>query len=206
MRRLLTPLLTLLLVVAALVLSACGPDSIRPPGAAKVDVDTPQLRHLKAAAQIPDCLPGSAGAADGGLPAVTLPCLGGGTSVDLSTLRGPMIVNLWASWCGPCRRELPIYQRFFADHGDRVGVLGVDYQDVQPQAALELARASGVRYPLLADPQSALDGRAPFPHLQGLPFVALVDADGGVVYREFAEITSEQQLVDLADAHLGTHL
>lgn len=189
-----------------LVLSGCGPDSAAPPGAARVDVDTPRLEQLKAAAGVADCAPGPASHVDGGLPAVTLPCLGGGPDVDLSSLKGPLIVNLWASWCTPCRKELPFYEKFHQQHGDRVGVVGVDYQDVQPEAALRLVRDTGVTYPLLADPQSSLDGAAPFPHLAGLPFLALVDADGRVVHREFVEITSEQQLVDLADRYLGTDL
>jgi thiol-disulfide isomerase/thioredoxin len=146
------------------------------------------------------------GAGRGGLPQVTLPCLGGGRDVDLSSLRGPMVVNLWASWCGPCRKEMPILQDFHERYDDRVQVIGIDYQDVQTQAALDLVKETGVTYPLLADPQSALSGAAPFPVLRGLPFLALVDTDGRVVHREFTIIESRRQLAGLVDRHLGIRL
>lgn len=193
-----------LLVAALLPLAACTKDDL--PGPAKVDVDTPELRLAKKEAGVADCVPGSGDPVDGGLPGVTLPCLGGGPDVDLSTLRGPMVVNLWASWCKPCRRELPLYQRFYEQYGDRVAVLGVDWQDTQPGAALDLVDSSGVTYPLLADPQDDLSGAGPLPSLRGIPFLALVDADGRVVHQEFVEITSEDQLVDLANQYLGVTL
>lgn len=193
---------------AVLVLTGCansdGGSSM--PGASKVDVDTPALRAAKQAAGIDTCAPGGADPVEGGLPAVTLPCLGGGPDVDLASLRGPLVVSLWASWCTVCKDEMPVLQAFQEHHGDKVPVLGVDYLDVQPAAALALARSSSVTYPSVADPQGVLNGQAPFPALRGLPFVALVDADGTVRYRGFGGIKSEQDLVDLVHEHLGIDL
>lgn len=196
------------LVAGVLVVSGCSSQDVSfpTPGAAKVDVDTPELRTIKEAAGVEDCVPGTGAQVAGGLPDVTLPCLGGGLNVNLSSLRGPMIVSLWASWCGPCRDEMPLFEEFSQEYGDQVPVLGINYQDAQPLAALELAQDTGVTYPLLADPQSDLDRSAPFPHLGGLPFLALVDADGRVVHQEFIEIKSTDQLVDLVSEHLGVGL
>src|SRR5262245_24010299 len=85
-----------------LALTACSAGDLpSPPGEAKVDVDTPALRALKSRTSVEPCSPGDR--AGGGLPELTLSCLGGGRDVDLDTLRGPMVVNLWASNCGPCR-------------------------------------------------------------------------------------------------------
>ena len=195
-------------VVAGLVLTGCGgaEDPGLVPTRAQIDVDTPELRQMKQAAGVEACAPGDGDPVDGGLPELTLPCLGGGHDVDLSSLRGPMVVNVWASWCGPCRQEMPILQDFHETYGDRVRVLGIDYQDVQTDAALDLVRQTGATYPLLADPQSDLSGAAPFPALRGLPFLALVDADGRVAHQEFTIVESRQQLVELVNRHLGTSL
>lgn len=192
------------LVAVLLPLAACNEDDL--PGQAKIDVDTPELRHLKQNAGVEACAPGSSDAVDNGLPDLTLPCLGGGPDVDLATLRGPMVVNVWASWCAPCRTELPIYQHFYEQYGDQVAVLGVDWQDPQPAAALDLVASSGVTYPLLADPQDSLSGSDPVPNLSGIPFVAFVDAHGEVVHQEFVAITSEDQLVRLVEENLGVTL
>ena len=194
-----------MLAAAVLVLGACGSGGVPGPGAAKIDVDTPQLRQLKQGAGVEACRPGTGSAVDGGLPDVTLPCLGGGKDVSLSSLRGPLVVNLWASWCGPCRKEMPVLEQFHRLYGDRVGVVGVDFEDPQTVSAMTLVQKSRVTYPLLADPQGALAGRAPFPARMGLPLFAFVDANGKV---ELAAggVDSVDQLVSLVDDHLGLSL
>jgi thiol-disulfide isomerase/thioredoxin len=196
--------LTASVVLPLLVLSACSADDAtgKQSGGlfqANVDVDTPQLRAAKKDAGIETCEPGSGTEVADGLPAVTLSCLGGGPDVDLSSLRGPLVVNLWAQWCGPCREELPHYQRLHEEAGDKLDVLGIDYEDTQPAAALELAGRAGVTYPLLADPGATL--HEPL-RVRGLPGVALVDSDGTVVHFDFTVIRSYDQLRDLVATYL----
>jgi thiol-disulfide isomerase/thioredoxin len=186
-------------------LAACGDGGVPVPGAAKVDVDTPELRAAKEAAGVEDCVPGTGDPVEGGLPEVTLPCFGGGPDVDLAALRGPLVVNLWASWCGPCRKEMPEIQAFFEQHGDRVPVLGIDWEDPQVDAAMQLVTDTGVTYPLVADPGgdvAVVDDMV----IKGLPGIVLVDEDGTVVYRALEVIESPQQLEDLVTEHLGVDL
>ncbi|CAM3165837.1 TlpA disulfide reductase family protein [Nocardioides dubius] len=198
----------------AALLSGCSsisaPD-ISGPGRTSVEVDTPELRALKATTKIEPCAPGDGTRSDDGLPSLTLNCLGGGDSVDISSLRGPLVINLWASWCGPCERELPIYQEFYEKHGDKVGVLGIDFQDNRPAAALELAKGAGVTYPQLADANSDLAGTKPMPPVPGLPAIAFVDAEGRFVVDDvpqlvFREIKSVQELEELVAERLGVEL
>lgn len=214
--RLVGPLAALL--AALLLVTACAPapeDGTSGPGrtlTSDTDVDTPHLRKLKKQAQVAPCRPGSGAHVDGGLPDVTLPCLGGGEDVNTASLRGPMVVNLWASWCGPCRRELPIYQEFARRYGDRVRVLGIDYNDQMPEAALELLQDTGARFPQLAAPGAELNLQDPLPNFPGLPAIIFVDRDGRVVDENgdprvvFEEIDDLDELEQLVEENLDVTL
>ena len=191
MRRLAAPFVATFVatVAACLLLASCTASGSGTPkiSQSRVDVDTPQLRALKADAGVAACRPGSG---QGQLPELTLPCLGGGRSVDLSTLQGPLVVNLFAQWCGPCRQELPYYEELHRKGRGVVKVVGVDYLDVRPDQALKLVKDTGVTYPLLADPSGDL--RADL-KVRGLPGVVFVKADGSIdvqyrVVRSYAEL------------------
>lgn len=133
------------------------------------------------------------------LPDVSLADLHGGPSVALRDLRGPAVVNLWASWCLPCKRELPIYATFARKHAGTVSVLGVDFQETDGDAAAALVKASKVAYPVVTDPDGDL-------HAIGLPEILLVDKDGRIAYREYVEIKSLAQLEGIVEKHLGVAL
>ncbi len=140
------------------------------------------------------------------LPDVTVRQFDDEQPVDLASLRGPMVVNLWASYCGPCRKEMPILQDFHERYGDQVEVVGIDYLDPQVGEARELADETGVTYRLLADPGGDLNSADPLPNIMGLPFLMLVDDDGDIAYMEYGEVTSLGQLEDLVSEHLGVDL
>ena len=133
------------------------------------------------------------------LPALSFPCPGGG-SLDLGRAPGvPTVVNLWASWCGPCREELPLMQQFADAAGERVRVVGVISRDGHPQAE-SFAADSGVTFP------SAFDGEGELMAdlgLNGLPYTYLVDADGALAHTQVGPVTSLDQLTGLVAEHLG---
>ncbi|MBC2932431.1 TlpA disulfide reductase family protein [Nocardioides sp. zg-1228] len=195
------------LLVAA-VLSACSADGgrvdVRPPD---VDVDTPALRETKARIGMEACEPGTGAPVEGGLPELTLPCLGGGPDVDLSALRGPVVINVWQANCGPCREEMPALEAFHQQYGDRVPVLGVDFNDVHPAAALTLAEETGATYPSVADPGGELMTEDTFAVARrGLPAFVFVDEDGVVVGQDSGGVDSVDDVRELVAEHLGIDL
>ena len=202
----------LVAVVAALAvtvaLAGCDDDQqsaiIPGPGPSKVKVDTPELRQLKADAGVEDCVPGPGG---GALPDITLECLGGGTEVDLSSLKGPMVLSLWFAGCAPCKEEMPALQAFHEHHGAQVPVLGVDFQDQYPGSALETLQERGVTYPSVADPGGDLLDTDEFAKVRnGLPAMFFLDGKGAISYVELGGLDSEKAIVDLVRDHLGVDL
>jgi thiol-disulfide isomerase/thioredoxin len=166
-----------------------------------VQVDSPELRRAKADAAVERCPPATGGERSD-LPSLRLPCLGGGRAVTLAQVRGPAVISLWASWCTSCPHELPLYQRLHRETGDRLTVLGVDWEDTQPGAAIELLRRTGARVPQLADPGGDL---ADHYRIAGLPGILLVDGQGRVTFR-LQRIDTYAQLADLVADHTGVEV
>ena len=159
------PARTVAAVLLAILLAGCTQGflpGVGTPGgstsAAPMSSATPDLVAARKAAGIADCAPGNgATPVSGGLPDVALSCLGGGTSVRLASLRGPMLVNLWAQWCEPCRSEAT-YLASFAAGQTKVAVLGIDYSDPQTSLAIEFAKETGMTFAHLVDQENTLKG------------------------------------------------
>lgn len=133
------------------------------------------------------------------LPQLRLACMGSGPAVDMATGHGrPTVVNLWASWCDPCRTEMPRLRASATRLGPRVGFLGVDVKD-DPGAAWAFLSEMKVHYPNVADPSgSMLTGlRVP-----GVPITFVLDASGVIVYRHIGEL-HETDIAEMQAAALA---
>jgi cytochrome c biogenesis protein CcmG, thiol:disulfide interchange protein DsbE len=89
------------------------------------------------------------------LPDVSLPCFTGGAEIRLADLSGPAVINLWGSWCGPCREELPLMQELSDVTAGRLRVLGVDTRDSK-DAGASFAAEHRVSMPTLYDRETTL--------------------------------------------------
>jgi thiol-disulfide isomerase/thioredoxin len=131
------------------------------------------------------------------LPDLRLPCFTGGKDVALTALRGPAVINFWASWCGPCRTELPVIQSLATRAAGKLTVLGVDTGDSR-EAGASFAAAKQVTMPTLFDQKqtlfTALGGRA-------LPMTVFVDAAGHRTV--YAYPLTDQTLPEQVRTHTG---
>jgi cytochrome c biogenesis protein CcmG/thiol:disulfide interchange protein DsbE len=141
-------------------------------------------------------------AAASDLPATVFDCFGGGT-LDLSRAPGvPTVVNLWASWCAPCREELPLVQQLADAGGEQLRVLGVASLDGASQTA-SFAQDAGVSFP------SAFDGEGEVMAAIGvntLPHTVFLAADGSIAYVQVGQVHSLAEFEQLVADHLGVQL
>jgi thiol-disulfide isomerase/thioredoxin len=116
------------------------------------------------------------------LPAIRLPGLDG-NSVELASIAPgrPLLVNVWASWCGPCVEEMPELQRFALAQGDQ-GVQVVGLALDTPAGVRAFLDRIPVGYPILLDTPGPADASVLLGNTRGLlPYTVLVDARGKVV-------------------------
>jgi thiol-disulfide isomerase/thioredoxin len=163
-------------------LAACG--TSEDPGAANPESRAADYRKALAAAPPPLAeLHAQANALlDGGADAFER---------QLDELRGyPVVVNTWASWCGPCRFEFPFFQSQAAKHGTGVAFLGVDSDDSEDAAATFLEEFP-VPYPSFSDPDREITKLVEAPYL---PSTTFYRADGELEHTHVGGYASEDDL------------
>lgn len=177
------PRLTYALLATALLVglsSGCGSD-----GAG--DYGGPHPDYAKALAGSPPPLAALHEQANDLLP--------GGTEAyeaRIARLRGyPVVVNFWASWCGPCRAEFPALQDLSARYGKRVAFLGVNYED-SDAAAETFLREAPLSYPSYSDPEKEIAESLEI-HT-GIPDTAFYDRAGKLLYLHLGQYRDESEL------------
>lgn len=118
-----------------------------------------------------------------------LPRLDSPGTVSLATYRGkPVVVNFFASWCVPCRQEMPALQAVAAKTDGKVTFLGVDHQD-DKAGALKLLADTGVHYPTGYDPEGSV---ATSYGLLGMPTTLFISPDGRLLDKHLGPLTEDK--------------
>ncbi len=145
-------------------------------------------------------VPSGAAAADA-LAALALPCLDGGEA-RLGRLGRPAVVNLWASWCEPCYRELPAVQRFADRAGGSVLVVGVATRTGRGEASAAVADL-GLTFPTLYD----RDGKLLLAvEKVNLPVTLFIDPYGRLAHTHATTVLDDAVLTALVAEHLGVEV
>jgi len=137
-------------------------------------------------------------------PPSPLPAQGSLSPVSVAEFQGilvaqqgtPVVVNVWASWCGPCRVEAPLLQKASRRYGDRVVFLGVDARDSEADAR-EFLRRYGITYPNVVDDGDAITGLL---GLRGFPTTYIFDRSGKVIASVVGGISEQVLASRLNDA------
>jgi cytochrome c biogenesis protein CcmG/thiol:disulfide interchange protein DsbE len=182
------------LAAAAIALGGCGDGSSEPdPGSENPEAAATAEEFASALADAPPKLAAvyDQGDAilDGGLEAY---------EAQIGELEGtPIVVNKWASWCGPCRFEFPFFQSQVLEHGTEIAFLGVDTDDSVDAAETFLAELP-LPYPSFADPDSEIADEL---GLREFPSTVFYDSAGEIAYVRRGGYGSEEELAADVDEY-----
>lgn len=100
-----------------------------------------------------------------------------------------LVINFWASWCPPCIKEMPEFEKFYQSYPDKAHVWGVTFENSGKDAILAFVDRIGVSYPILGYGQDPLTGYA---SVNGLPTTFIIDPKGLFYHRFQGPVTAQQ--------------
>jgi len=119
-----------------------------------------------------------------------LDCLNGTPGVAVDSIVGPALINVWGSWCEPCKQELPHFAHYLAQYGDRIQLIGVDVEEKSPAVARKFVTTHGMTWPILYDANGSTRGKFGM----GVPVTWFVDATGKVVHKKYGPFRSPEEI------------
>ena len=124
-----------------------------------------------------------------------MPCLGGEVSVNFHQLKGPMVLNVWGSWCEGCKEEIPYFVDLYKTkefESGQIQLLGVNVEESSKVEAIEYIKKSGMSWPHLED----LDGISKSIFGPGVPVTWFINEEGKNVGIKIGGYTNERQLFE----------
>jgi thiol-disulfide isomerase/thioredoxin len=173
------PLVTAVAIATSLLLSGCGED-------------TPLITGEVVACNQIDLI-------DNPSEEVIAECLDSSPGVNIAAIKGPAIINVWGSWCGPCKEELPYFVEYFQTKDPQVQLIGVDVEEKRIEDGRMFARTNGIMWPNLYDQEGTT--REYFG--MGVPVTWFIDGDGKVLYKKIGPIKSVEELRSLSFKFFG---
>lgn len=131
---------------------------------------------------------------------IQLPCLDGGKGLTFESIRGPVVVNVWGSWCAPCIEEIPHFRALAAKN--KVRIVGIDVEERNMTSGRKFVLTHGMTWPMLYDPDARTKGIFGL----GVPVTWFIDANGKATFKQIGTIHSDQQLFDLVTKNLKMSL
>ena len=109
-----------------------------------------------------------------------------GKKVKLSDYRGKrVILNFWASWCPPCREEMPEFQRIYTENSEKLVIIGVNLQESRENAE-SFVKKLGITFPILLDPNAQIKDMY---NVFTQPVTYFIDSNGKIIDKKFGPLT-----------------
>jgi thiol-disulfide isomerase/thioredoxin len=126
-------------------------------------------------------------------------CLDGSEGVNVAAIKGPAIINVWGSWCEPCKKELPYFTEFYQSMDRQIQLIGVDVEEKRIEDGRMFARTHGIMWPNLFD----ADGSTRKYFGMGVPVTWFIDSDGKILYKKIGPFNSTEELRTMTFKYFG---
>jgi thiol-disulfide isomerase/thioredoxin len=136
---------------------------------------------------------------------IVMPCLDGAVSINFHQLKGPMVINVWGSWCEGCKEEMPYFVDLYetqALESGQIQLLGINVEESSKEDAIEYVKKSGMSWPHLED----LDGISKSIFGPGVPVTWFIDKEGKNVGIKIGAYTNKDQLFEQVEKTFGIKL
>ena len=133
---------------------------------------------------------------------IMLDCLDGTEGASINGIKGPAIINVWGSWCAPCKEEMPILRSFYEKAQGKLALIGVDVEEASIEDGREFVKNNGITWPNLYD----ADGKSRAYFGMGVPVTWFIAADGSVAYKHIGVFKNEIELISMTSKYLGVKL
>lgn len=130
---------------------------------------------------------------------ITPECLDSSLGVNVAAIKGPAIINVWGSWCAPCKEELPYFVEYFQTKAPEVQLIGIDVEEKRIEDGRMFARTNGIMWPNLYDS----DGSTRKYFGMGVPVTWFIDGEGKVLHKKIGPIKSVEELRSLSFKYFG---
>ena len=133
---------------------------------------------------------------------IVLDCLDGTDGASINGIKGPAVINVWGSWCGPCKEEMPILRSFYEKAQGKLALIGVDVEEASMEDGRKFVENYGITWPNLYD----ADGKSRAYFGMGVPVTWFIAADGSVAYKHIGVLKGEIELISMTSKYLGVKL
>ena len=133
---------------------------------------------------------------------ISVECVDGSTGALIQSLRGPMVLNVWGSWCTSCLAEMPEFVSFYSRAKNKVQLVGVAVEESSPANSQKFIEKHGMTWPNFYDRENKTRGYFGM----GVPVTWFIDDRGQVKYKKIGVIESETELINLTKKYLGVKI
>ncbi len=132
-------------------------------------------------------------------------CIDGSSEINYHSIKGPIIINVWASWCTGCKEEMPYFVDLYANpifKSGEIKLLGIDVDEKNADSGPNFIKSHGMSWPHLED----TDSRSKLVFGPGVPVTYFLDKSGEVIHKHIGAYRSKSQLYEAVEKYFEVKL